>query len=132
MELQDHEIRALKVKAHEQDISSGGYCDSRLGCINFWSGPDNCPEGQEDLIYLKGAIGHPRNFIGTVYLEDLTVDAINYERMRQECGYGVYGKARKPYVNQPEDIAWVRKQWEALWKVAIGTPALALVIRDTE
>lgn len=130
--LSDWEIEALKDKARMLDIRSGGHCDARSGAINFWSSPDNCPPGQESLTYLEGNIGYPRNFIGTVTLYDLSVSTTNYERMRAEHGpTGCYGAAAEPYVNQPEDVAWVREQWRVLWRAALpGIPPPELAVKE--
>lgn len=133
-QLEDYELNALKGKAAELDIRRGGHCDWRSGAVNLWSSPENCPEGQENLVYLKGAIGYPRNFIGTVFFADLSMGTYNYERARQETGkLSPYGEDRVPYENASEDITWVREQWQALWHKAMpGTQCPELFLKEAQ
>lgn len=59
-------IRKMQRVGKDFDVNKGGYCDARMGCINFWCGPDDKPEGWEQQI-AQGALEYPRAVVGTLY-----------------------------------------------------------------
>lgn len=87
-ELDVNFIRKMQRVGKDFDINKGGYCDSRMGCINFRCGPDDKPEGWEPTI-IPAALNYPRAVVGTLYWEfhddagpfppTLSVEASPYE-----------------------------------------------------
>ena len=77
-------IQNMKRIAHQFDINAGGYCDTRMGTINFWCGPDDKPEGWEADI-TEGALDFPRAYVGCVNWENgkLEIETAPYELMEQ-------------------------------------------------
>ena len=114
-------------KAREFDINASGYADPRGGCINFWVGPDNKPEGYEHPI-TKAALNHPRNYLGTVapvWAEDVKhviawkVSSTDYEG---RIAFRGSKEERKKIENRPEHIAWVKEEFGRLHQAILGRP----------
>ena len=77
-QLDEEIIRNMHRVAKEFDLNRGGYCDNRLGCINFWCGPDDKPEGW-DIKVEQGCLDFPRACVGTLYFRNLTLEVSPYE-----------------------------------------------------
>lgn len=87
-------VRRMLEIGHQRDINRGGYCDARSGCVNFWCGPDDRPEGWPADID-GGALNYPRDYVGGVYFEwvgedrvRLKIDAVPY-RLQGGAGGGI-------------------------------------------
>ena len=123
----NREWQELLCKASEFDLDAGGYADPRGGCINFWVGPDNKPEGYEHPI-TQGALDHARNYLGAVapkWAEDVKhvvawkVSSMNYEGLR--VGEDNTEKLQQA-TNQREHIAWVKQEFAKLHQTVLGKP----------
>jgi len=113
--------RLLKT-ASEYDLDAGGFADPRGGCIAFWVGPYNKPEGYAWEITAE-ALSYPREYLGEVSPEwrgdeivAWKVYTINYSQIRDLASPKDRGKA----VNVPEHVEWVQKEFSRLHREILG------------
>ena len=59
------DIRKMLRVGRNFDLETGGCCDARMGCINFWAGPDDKPEGYDAEI-TQGALSYPKAVVGSL------------------------------------------------------------------
>ena len=118
--------RRLLCKANDLDINKGGYCDARLGVINFWCGPENKPSDWSWEIE-KHQLNYPREYIGCVtpvwdaegdLIFAFSIKSTNYAiKYAQESDY----LKKEPYENRPKDLTWVKAEFDKLWQATFPT-----------
>jgi hypothetical protein len=120
-----HEWHTFLHSATQFDIDRGGFADPRVGCINFWVGPNNKPEGYEWPI-TKAVLNYSRNYLGTVSprwdeeIENVTawwVSSVKYEALDV---VGAPLEQLRAAENRPEHIAWVQREFSRLHWAILG------------
>jgi len=111
---------ALLRHSHALDLNKGAYCDGRMGCINFWCGPENKPSDWPSRI-VKKCLKYPRAYVGAVFGDPLSsgrwklhFDVQAYDRAEHsklEMGSVEWVELIK---GTKEDRAWVLQQFRLL------------------
>lgn len=125
------EWRALLQLASEYDINRGGYCDGRIGAINFWCGPEDKPgdPNWDKFTIQKYALKYPRAYVGVVYGDFLEAssDDPNEKAIQQSSGWGgVWVNERPAKLGGKVRLHWVMSPYEkaaAMVNVANGHAA---------
>lgn len=120
------EWRRLREVPQDQDINRGGFCDARLGAINFWCSPEDQPDdpdwGRAEIV--QAALNYPRAYVGAVHGQFLEAagEADPDERTIQSA-VGVGGA----WTPQPGGRSNVGGQVRLHWIMAPAEKAEAIV-----
>ena len=107
--------RRMLALGHQWDINKGGLYDSRSGCVNVWTSPEDHPSPSWDGVEItQGALAYPRSYLGAVMSEydlkdtvTLTLEVTPYDRF--------VGASTGHYPPPTEDEwAWLRAKADLL------------------
>jgi hypothetical protein len=106
--------------SYSLDLNKGSYYDGRLGCINFWCGPENKPSNWPGRI-VKKRLKYPRAYVGAVHGRRLPsgrwrlhLDVKAYDRTERENVEFGSPRWEELIRGTREDRAWVLKQFRLL------------------